>query len=304
MLPADRKNLTVGISDNTAGHKVVSVPVTLTSKGVAGSGLSDTPLPWQTVTVTGNVYDYAVPASIVSPGNVGKVFRNTPVNRVLTVVNLAPESYSEGLDASFGAPSGSIAAAGSVWNLTGVNNTNLSLTLDTSTAGAKSGSVPVNLVSNGTNSGLASTELAQQWVSMSADVYDRGVASFDAASELNTLHLVLSGFVGETVAKEYNIYNLLQTAGFTGKLDLLDFGGMGDTTQLDSGLSHVLDLEAGNLRRSRQPWIPARSAAIPPSIPWTWRMRPATGSPAEWSIRRSTCNSKAPWFPNRPHSSS
>jgi hypothetical protein len=122
----------------------------------------------------------------------------------------------------------------------------MSLTLDTSTAGAKSGSVPVNLASNGANSGLPSTELGQQWVSMSADVYDRGVASFGAASEVDFLHVVLRGSVGETVAKQYNIYNLLQTAGFTGKLDLEAFQGGGDTSQFDSGLTPFVDLEAGS----------------------------------------------------------
>jgi len=81
---------------------------------------------------------------------------------------------------------------------------------------------------------------------MSAEVYDRGVASFDAASEVNILHLVLSGSLGETVSQQYNIYSLLQTAGFMGKLDLLDFSGAGDTTQLDSGLWYFLDLEADN----------------------------------------------------------
>ena len=68
-------------------------------------------------------------------------------------------------------------------------------------------------------------------------MYDRGVASFDGVSAVDTLHLVLAGSVGATVSQQYNIYNLLQTAGFTGKLDLLGFSGVGDTAQIDSGLS-------------------------------------------------------------------
>jgi hypothetical protein len=243
---SDNSSMTVGISDTTAGHKSGTVAVNFTSKAVGNSGLTDTGLTSQPLTLTGDVYNYAAPDAIASPGNVGKVYTNAVVSRVLTVANLAPESYSEGLDASFGIPSGSgIVPAGSISNLTGVDNTSMSLTIDTSTAGAKSASVPVNLASNGTNSGLTPTGLPQQSVSMSADVYDRGVASFDAVSGVDTLHVVLSGSVGDTVTRGYNIYNLLQTIGFTGKLDLLGFSGVGDTSQLDSGLSQVVDLDAG-----------------------------------------------------------
>ena len=243
---SDNASMVVGISDTTAGHKSGTVAVNLTSKAVGGSGLSDTALTAQTVTLTGDVYNYAAPNAIASPGNVGKFYKNALVNRLLTVANLAPGFYSEGLNASFGAPSGGMSAIGSVMNLTGADNTSLALSLDTFSAGAKSGSVIVNLVSNGTNSGLADTDLASQWVSMSAEVYDHGVASFDGASEVSILHLTLSGSLGETVSQQYSIYNLLQTAGFTGKLDLLDFSGVGDTTQIDSGLSSLLDLEAGS----------------------------------------------------------
>ena len=114
--PGESASLMLGISDNTGGHKTVSVPVAFTSKAVAGSNLDDTVgagsgiagLQTQNVIVTGNVYDYAAPNAIASPGSVGKVYKNTPVSRLLTVANLAPESYSEGLNASFGEPSGGI----------------------------------------------------------------------------------------------------------------------------------------------------------------------------------------------------
>ena len=45
----------------------VSQTQNLTSQAVAGSGLSNTVLTPQTLTVTGNVYDYAAPNTIASP---------------------------------------------------------------------------------------------------------------------------------------------------------------------------------------------------------------------------------------------
>ena len=69
----DNTSMTVGISDTTAGHKSGTVAVNLTSKAVGGSGLSDTPLPSQTVTVTGDVYDYAVPYELHTPLDIGNI---------------------------------------------------------------------------------------------------------------------------------------------------------------------------------------------------------------------------------------
>ena len=244
IVPGDSANMPVNISDNTAGHKAVSVPVSLTSKAIA-SGLSDTALPTQTVTVTGNVYDYAVPAPIASPGNVGKVYTNTPVSRTLTVANSAPaSSYSEGLNATFGAAGGGMTGVGLLVNLAGgdSNSAVMSVMLDTSSAGGKHGSAVVNFVSNGANSGLGDTDRGSQLVTMDADVYDHGVASFDAAEPLAVYSFVLSGSLNETVTKQYDIYNLLQTAGFTGKLDLTDVIGGGDTAKINSGLSTFVRL--------------------------------------------------------------
>ena len=251
IVPGDSANMPVNISDNTAGHKAVSVPVSLTSKAIA-SGLSDTALPTQTVTVTGNVYDYAAPAPIASPGNVGKVYTNTPVSRTLTVANSAPaSSYSEGLNATFGATGGGMTGVGSLVNLAGgdSNSAVMSVMLDTSSAGGKHGSAVVNFVSNGANSGLGDTDRGSQLVTMDADVYDHGVASFDAAEPLAVYSFVLSGSLNETVTKQYDIYNLLQTAGFTGKLDLTDVIGGGDTAKINSGLSTFVDLAANDSKQ-------------------------------------------------------
>ena len=46
---------------------------------------------------------------------------------------------------------------------------------------------------------------------------------------------MLLGNLNATVAKSYDIFNLLQTAGYTRRLDLISFSGEGDTATLDSG---------------------------------------------------------------------
>jgi hypothetical protein len=118
--------------------------------------------------------------------------------------------------------------------------------LDTSSAGAKSGSAGILLTSNGANSGLADTALDPQTVAMSGSVYDHGVASLDSAAKVDTIDIVLLGNLNATVAKSYDIFNLLQTAGYTGRLDLISFSGEGDTATLDSGLSTFTALDAGS----------------------------------------------------------
>ena len=73
--PGSSANLTVGITANTGGgQKTVSVPVAFISKAHA-TGLTSTFLAGfiQNVTVTGNVYDYAVPNTLSTPIDVGNI---------------------------------------------------------------------------------------------------------------------------------------------------------------------------------------------------------------------------------------
>ena len=266
---SDNSSMTVGISDTTAGHKTGTVPVNFTSKAVGGSGLSDTALTPQMLTLTGDVYNYAAANAIASPGNVGKVFKNVAVQRTLTVANLAAGPYAEGLDASFGTPGGDVTAAGSVTNLMGSDSTSMALTLDTSTAGPKNGSVEIHLKSNGTNSGLSDTVLPLQSASMSGSVYDHGVASFDGEAQVDVFNLVLSGSVGQTITQSYGIYNLLQTAGYTGKIDLLSSPARGTPDGLTAVFRRSPTWRPADTRPLRQAWTPVRPDHSLPSIPWT-----------------------------------
>ena len=237
--------MSLNADTSTPGGKIGNAAVATTSKAVAGSGLSDTDLGPQSVSMIGYVYAYAAPETIASPGYVGKFFRGAAITRALTVSNPVG-AFTEGLDASFGGPSGGIIPGGAIANLIGSDSTSMILALDTSAAGAKNGVVPVSLTSNGANSGLASTPLGSQDVSMSGEVYDHGVASTKGATLSDTINLELTARPGETATAAYSIYNLMQTLGFTGGLDLLGFSGVGDTDKLASGLSAFAGLAAGD----------------------------------------------------------
>ena len=121
--------------------------------------------------VTGTVYRYAS-ASAHSPEPV--VLANVHVGETselaLTINNTAAaDGYSESMNASIGGATGHATAAGS-FNLLAAgtsNSTSLVVGVDTSSAGAKSGTASISLVSDGTGtSELAQTAMAAQTVNV------------------------------------------------------------------------------------------------------------------------------------------
>jgi autotransporter-associated beta strand protein len=273
--PGGSDTLIVCLNGNTgtAGPVSVPVPVVFTSIAVPVSGLSNTygptsgiaGLQTQNVTCTGTVWNLAAPAAIASPGYVGRVFAGTPVSSVVTVANLAPAAYSEGLDSKFGTPTGDIGVSGGpVLNQqpSGSADSTMSVSLNTASAGAKSGSVAVWQRSNGTNSSLGNTGLGSQPVSMSGDVFDHGVASFDGSSVVDTLHLVLTGTQGLPTSQSYDIYNLMQTAGFTGDLVVTGWDLPVGPIPVDPGLS-TATIAAGGY----QPFTAILDTSVPNVFP-------------------------------------
>ena len=125
------------------------MPVAFTSKAVAGSSLNNTigagsgiaSLQTQNVTVTGNVYDYAVPNTLSTPIDLGNIHAGgTFTSQTVSVRNLAPVSdYSESLQATAGS-----------WNtIVPGGSANLTVGISENTGGGqKTVSVPVAFVSN------------------------------------------------------------------------------------------------------------------------------------------------------------
>ena len=111
-------------------------------------------------------------------------------SQLLTIQNTAPAGlFSEALNAGFGANSGATTNnSGSVTNLIagGSNSTSMSVGVNTSTAGAKSGTVTLNYQTDGTgpngNSGLAAISAGSQTINVSGNVYLQAQPSFTSTN--------------------------------------------------------------------------------------------------------------------------
>jgi hypothetical protein len=168
--------LTVSLLTTTAGAKSGTATIGLLSNGQNTSNLGTTALPSQSITITGGVYRLAQ-ASAVVPDTIdfGIIHVGDAATRALAITNTATaDGFSEGLDASFAAPTGNgLTAAGSLSQLAAGagNNSTLTVGLNTTTAGAKSGTVPLRLLSDGLGtSGLGTSALSGQTITLSGTV--------------------------------------------------------------------------------------------------------------------------------------
>ena len=129
----------------------------LASTGAGTFG--DTTLSTTNVSLTGSAYRYAAPNTITTPVTLGNVHvGGTFGTSALTITNSAAnDGFSEGLNGSVASTSGAASASGSFSNVIGTStaiSVGLGGNANTGSAGAKSGTVGIGLVSNGTNSGL------------------------------------------------------------------------------------------------------------------------------------------------------
>jgi hypothetical protein len=175
-------SLVVGIDTATAGNKSGTATINVTSNGAGTSGLGLTPLPSQTVNVTGSVFRLAAASPHTpEPVNFGIVHVGDTVQQALTISNTADnDGFSEGLNAAIGSPTGSATTNGGSFTALapgGTNSTSLSVGIDTTTAGVKTGTATITPASNGAgSSGLGTTALASQTVNLQAQVNSFAVA--------------------------------------------------------------------------------------------------------------------------------
>jgi len=176
---ATSTNLLVGLNTGTAGAKSGTATIALVSDGAGTSGLGTTALASQTVNISGNVYRLASANSIATPVNLDSIrVGGTFGTQALSIQNTAAaDLYSEKLDASFGALTGSASTNGGTIDLLGAgltDNTSMSVGLGTAvqnTRGTFSGTALVNLVSDGSGtSGLGTTNLTGQEIEVTGDV--------------------------------------------------------------------------------------------------------------------------------------
>ncbi|MGE0432709.1 MAG: choice-of-anchor D domain-containing protein [Planctomycetota bacterium] len=224
--------LEVGIDTSSAGHKVGTATLTLTSNGAGTSGLGTTALGTQTVNVSGDVYRLA-DASTHSPSPV--VFANRHVGaaatQALSLTNTAAnDGFSERLNATIGAATGDVSTNGGSFSLLGAGQTDassLTVSLDTSTAGAKSGTATISLASDGTGtSGFGALELAPQTVNVSGNVYRFAEASAHSPEPI----VFANRHVGSAASQALTLSNLAAADGFSESLDASIGGATGNAT--------------------------------------------------------------------------
>jgi hypothetical protein len=176
---SNNASMSVGINTGSIGAKSGQVIVSFNSNGSGTSGLGITGLADQTLgllaNVQANVGTLAQPSQVApNPVNFGnlRVGASAPAPVSLTISNLA--TVGEGLNASIASGSAGFGATGSFTSLApgATDSSTLKVSFsDTATAGAKSGTATVTLVSDGTFNGGTTTPLPSQTVQMNANVY-------------------------------------------------------------------------------------------------------------------------------------
>ncbi|MGE0860556.1 MAG: choice-of-anchor D domain-containing protein, partial [Gammaproteobacteria bacterium] len=246
--------LEVGIDTSSAGHKVGTATITLTSNGAGTSELGTTALGTQTVNVSGDVYRLASP-SAHSPEPV--VFANRHVGaaatQALSLTNTAAnDGFSERLNATIGGATGNVSTNGGSFSLLGAGQTDassLTVSLDTSTAGAKSGTATISLASDGTGtSGFGALELDPQTVNVSGNVYRFAEGSAHSPEPI----VFANRHVGSAASQALSLSNLATADGFSESLDASIGGATGNATTnggsfslLAAGASNVTALAVG-----------------------------------------------------------
>ena len=163
-----------------------------------------TPLPSQTINVTGGVYRLANPTvdttPIVLAARVGGA-----ASAAIGVTNTSPDAFTEGLNVTRNAAPAGFSGSGAINNLApGASSNAIQVSLNTASAGSFTGNAQVlNLASNGSITGNSDFALGTASVGLTGHVYTPAVAL------LNTTTPVAFGIVhvGDTVSQALSVTN-------------------------------------------------------------------------------------------------
>ena len=240
----DSASLVVGLGGSThtgtAGAVTGTTTISFTSNGTGTSGLANSSAGSQVVTVSGGVYNYAAANTITTPVSLTNVHVGDSFGTsALSIQNTAAAgSYTEGLNATKGSVGGDASVTGTnISNLAGgASSTAISVGLglaDTSTAGAKTGTVAIGFVSNGTNSGLSNTSLTGQTVTVNGGVYDYAAAN-TIATPVSLGKVRVGGSFGTSAL---SIQNTAANNGYSEKLDASFTGTTGSASNNGGSIS-------------------------------------------------------------------
>ena len=195
--------------------------------------------------MSGNVYRMAVGQATPAPIDFGNLRVGDATSQALTVANTAvADDYSESLGVS-ASQTGSARLSGGVTGLiaAGASDTGLSVGLDTSVAGVRTGTVDLAYVSDGTGtSGLAAIDAGGQSVAVSGNVYRLAEAS------VSPVTLSMSARVGDSVQQAITVANIAAADGFSEDLSAMLQGTSGDAL-VSGGIAGLIAAGAsdGNL---------------------------------------------------------
>ena len=250
----DASDVTVGLSTLSAGAQNGAVTLNLSSD--AGGGVTS-PLPSRTLQVSGNVYREATASIAPLPSDI-IVHVGDTVSDALSIANTAAsDGYSENLIASVTGVSAGLVTS----NLTtgdiaaGTSSSAIALGISTAAAGGVSGSVTLDLQSDGTGiDGLGALDLGQQTINVNATVDNYAIAALQKVSGAGTL----SGDAANGYALDLGTVQLGASAptislaalnAATGQADLLEgsfvIGGADPGAFSDGGFGPFSELAAG-----------------------------------------------------------
>ena len=237
--------LSVGMTTGTAGSRNGTATITLASDGSFNGGVT-TPLPSQTINVTGGVYQIAQPTLASSTVNLAnqRVGGSATQALNLTNTNISPAGFQEGLNANLSGASSGITASGTVTNLAqgASNNSSLLLGVNTATAGAKSGTATLNLASTGAGtSGLTDLPLTAQPITVNGSVFLTAQPSVPSSVSLGNAH------VGGTLSQAIAIGNTNLAPGFQEGLN----ASVGTTSNATGSGGPIVNLAAGGAAAAR-----------------------------------------------------
>ena len=240
---ASDSGIMVGIDTGSAGAKSGTVTISGESNGTNTSGFTtNVGLADAVVNVSGNVYRMAQGSATPDPVAFANSHVGDTVSQAITVSNTATaDMFSESLGVSATA-SGNAGVSGAVGSLiaAGASDSGLSVSIDTSTAGAKSGTLDLSYTSDGTGtSGLAAIGAGSQSIAVSGNVYRLAEATIDnpLAFNLGSVH------VGDMVSQAVSISNTAVADMYSESLNA-SFGGANDARILNNG-GTVNQLAAG-----------------------------------------------------------
>ena len=205
---------------NTDNAGTFSETITLAATGSNGSGFSGA-LPDQVLTITGTVaaLTFAPAAASVSPAspiNLGNVHIGDAADQTLSISNTATAGAAS-LDGSVKSQSGDASGTGTFTGLApgAAASTAISVGIDTSTVGAKSGGVSLAFVSDDGAGGVAG--LPDQAISVLGTVYRKADATLVPISEI--VH------VGDPGTAKISVSNNSTPDGFSESLIAALLGG-------------------------------------------------------------------------------